>query len=151
MCAGVITPEMQYVAARENLTAETIRDEVAALLERNLARTAPTPLFTTQVVAALPALAAQTTGISATAKGAAAVKGGGLLAILVGWVAPLGFLLALLYGTVQDVRQSKTPRQRRLRHFHRRSVQICVDCRGHPRRIVHRRCQPGGPIRFYLP
>jgi RNA polymerase sigma factor (sigma-70 family) len=103
-------------SVRQRLTRgrQMLREEVAGLLERNLARTAPTPLFTTQVVAALPALAAQTTGMGATAKAAAAVKGGGLVAILIGWVAPLGFLLALLYGTVQDVRQSKTPRQRRL-------------------------------------
>lgn len=103
-------------AVRRRLTRgrQMLREEVATLLERNLARTAPSSQFTNQVMAALPALAAQTAGITATAKGAAAVKGAALIAILVSWVAPIGLFLGLVFGTVQDVRQSKSPRQRRL-------------------------------------
>ena len=93
---------------------QMLREEVAAMLEKNITRTAPTPQFTSQVVAALPALAAQTAGIGATAKGAAAVKGGALLTLLVGWIAPIGLLFNLMFGTVQDIRQAQTPRQRRL-------------------------------------
>jgi RNA polymerase sigma factor (sigma-70 family) len=91
-----------------------LREEVATMLERNLVRTSPNQMFTQQVVAALPALAAQGAGVGASAKAAAAVKGGALLTILVGWLAPIGFMLGLIYGTVQEVRQSKSPRQRRL-------------------------------------
>jgi RNA polymerase sigma factor (sigma-70 family) len=108
--------ETTEASVRQRLTRgrQMLREEVAVMLEKNLARTSPTPQFGMRVVAALPALAGQSAGIGATAKGAAAVKGGTLLAILLGWAVPIGFLLGLIFGTVQDVRQSKTPRQRRL-------------------------------------
>ena len=103
-------------AVRQRLTRgrQMLREELATVLERNLARTAPSGRFTAQVVAALPALTAQTAGLGATAKGAAAVKGGGLATFLLGWVAPAGLVFGLIFGIVQDVRQSKTPRLRRL-------------------------------------
>src|SRR5580704_1426085 len=60
-------------SVRQRLTRgrQMLRDEVASMLERNIARTSPSSQFTMQVVAALPALAAQATGLGATAKGSA--------------------------------------------------------------------------------
>jgi RNA polymerase sigma factor (sigma-70 family) len=103
-------------AVRQRLTRgrQMLRDEVAAMLERNIVRTSPTPQFTTQVVAALPAMAAQATGIGATAKGSAAAKSGGLLAILMGWVVPIFLLLGMVFGTWKDVHDARSPRHRRL-------------------------------------
>jgi RNA polymerase sigma factor (sigma-70 family) len=108
--------ETSEASVRQRLTRgrQMLREEVAAVLERNLVRTSPSQQFTQQVVAALPALAAQSAGISASAKAAAAVKGGALMTVLIGWLAPIGFFIGLIYGTVQEVRQSKSPRQRRL-------------------------------------
>ncbi len=102
-------------AVRQRLTRgrQMLRDEVAAMLERNIVRSSPTPLFTTQVVAALPAMAAQAAGISATAKGSAAAKGG-LLAILMGWVVPITLLATMVFGTWRDVHDARSPRHRRL-------------------------------------
>jgi RNA polymerase sigma factor (sigma-70 family) len=108
--------ETTEASVRQRLTRgrQMLREEVAAILERNLVRTSPNQLFTHQVVAALPALAAQSAGLGATAKAASAVKGGALLVILLGWLAPIGFLFGLIFGTVQDIRQSQTQRLRRL-------------------------------------
>jgi len=103
-------------AVRQRLTRgrQMLREEVAVQLERDLARTAPSGQFATQVVAALPAVAAQSAGLGASVKGAAAVKGGTLLAILLGWVAPIGLLFGMIFGAVQDLRAAQAPRQRRL-------------------------------------
>jgi RNA polymerase sigma factor (sigma-70 family) len=103
-------------AVRQRLTRgrQMLRDEVAAMLERNIIRTSPTPQFTTQVIAALPAMAAQAAGIGATAKGSAAAKGGGLLAILMGWVVPITLLATMILGAWRDVHDARSPRHRRL-------------------------------------
>jgi RNA polymerase sigma factor (sigma-70 family) len=103
-------------AVRQRLTRgrQMLRDEVAQILERNIARTTPTSKFTMQVMAALPALAAQTTGLGATAKGSAAAKSGGLLTILFGWVAPISILLSMVYGTYRDIHDARSPRHRSL-------------------------------------
>jgi RNA polymerase sigma factor (sigma-70 family) len=108
--------ETTEASVRQRLTRgrQMLRDEVAGMLERNIARTSPTPQFTTQVVAALPALAAQTAGIGATAKGSAAAKSGGLLAILLGWVVPISVLLSMVYGTWRDIHDARSPRHRSL-------------------------------------
>jgi RNA polymerase sigma factor (sigma-70 family) len=94
---------------------EMLREELAVSIERQLTRTAPRQQFTLQVVAALPAIpivAAQTGGVAATAKGAALAKTSGATAILLSWLAPLGCLFALVFGTVQDARNARSPRQR---------------------------------------
>ena len=108
--------ETSEASVRQRLTRgrQMLREELASQLERQLARSAPSSRFTMQVVAALPAVVAQAAGASATAKGAAAVKGGGLIAILLGWVVPLGIVFGMVFGAVQDVRLAQSPRQRRL-------------------------------------
>jgi len=108
--------ESTEATVRQRLTRgrQMLRDEIAAAVERDLARTAPTSRFTLQVVTALPALSAQSAGLGATAKGAATIKGGGLLAGALAWLAPLGFFVGLVFATIQDVRQSANPRQRRM-------------------------------------
>lgn len=108
--------ETSETTVRQRLTRgrQMLRDEVAEMLERNIARTSPTPQFTTQVVAALPALVAQATAIGATAKGSMAAKSGGLLAILMNWVLPISVLLAMIFGNWRDVQDAQSPRHRRL-------------------------------------
>jgi RNA polymerase sigma factor (sigma-70 family) len=108
--------ETTEASVRQRLTRgrQMLRDEVAEMLERNIARTSPSPQFTSQVVAALPALVAQATGIGATAKGSAAAKSAGLLAILLGWVLPIFLLFNMIYGNREDVRSARSPRHRRL-------------------------------------
>ncbi len=108
--------ETTEASVRQRLTRgrQMLRDEVAGMLERNIARTSPNPQFTMQVVAALPALAAQSAGIGATAKGSAAAKSGGLLAILLGWVVPISVLLSMVYGTWRDIHDARSPRHRSL-------------------------------------
>jgi len=108
--------ETSEASVRQRLTRgrQMLREEIAGALERNLARTAPNQQFTSQVVAALPAFVAQSAGFGASAKGAAAFKGGGLLTIIMGWLAPLTFFVGLIFGTVQDIKASKTPRQKKL-------------------------------------
>jgi RNA polymerase sigma factor (sigma-70 family) len=107
--------ETSEAAVRQRLTRgrQMLRDEVAAMLERNIARTSPTPHFTMQVVAALPALAAQTAGLSATAKSAAAAKSGGLITILLGWLTPILLLAGMIYGNYRDLHDARSPRHRR--------------------------------------
>jgi RNA polymerase sigma factor (sigma-70 family) len=106
--------ETTEASVRQRLTRgrQMLRDEVAGMLERNIARTAPNPQFTMQVVAALPALAAQSAGIGATVKGSAAAKSGGLLTIMLGWVAPISVLLSMIYGTWRDIHDARSPRHR---------------------------------------
>jgi RNA polymerase sigma factor (sigma-70 family) len=91
---------------------EMLREEMAAQLERNLARSAPGGKFTMQVVAALPILTAQATGVGVTAKGAAVFKAGSFFTALLAWLAPIGCAFGLVYGTVQDMKNSGSPRQR---------------------------------------
>jgi RNA polymerase sigma factor (sigma-70 family) len=101
-------------SVRQRLTRgrQMLREEIAQMLERNIPRTSPTSHFTAQVVVALPALAAQTVGIGATAKGSAAAKGG-VLAILLGWVAPISILLTMIFGTWRDIHDARSPAHRR--------------------------------------
>jgi RNA polymerase sigma factor (sigma-70 family) len=107
--------ETAEATVRQRLTRgrQMLRDEVAAMLERNIVRTSPTPRFTCQVVAALPAMAAQAAGIGATAKGSAAIKSGGLLMGLASWVFPVAMLLGMIFGNWKDVHDARSPRQRR--------------------------------------
>jgi RNA polymerase sigma factor (sigma-70 family) len=103
-------------SVRQRLTRgrQMLRDEVATLLERNIARTSPNPQFTMRVVAALPALGAQTAGLTATAKASAAAKGGGLLGFLLAWVVPVSVLANMIFGTVKDLQDARSPRHRRI-------------------------------------
>ncbi|MGA2232911.1 MAG: sigma-70 family RNA polymerase sigma factor [Tepidisphaeraceae bacterium] len=111
-----VATESSEAAVRQRLTRgrEMLREEVAAMLERNLARTSPTPQFTMQVMAALPALAAQTAGIGAAAKGSAAAKGAGLLSIVFMAAAPILALASMVFGTWKDLHEAQSPRHRRI-------------------------------------
>src|ERR1700722_9513890 len=104
--------ETTEVTVRQRLTRgrQMLREEVAGMLERNIARTSPSPQFTTQVIAALPAMAAQAAGISATAKGSVAAKSGTLMMILMGWVVPITLLFNMIFGTWRDIHDARTPR-----------------------------------------
>jgi RNA polymerase sigma factor (sigma-70 family) len=101
---------------RQRLTRgrQMLRDEVVSMLERNIARTAPTPLFATQVVAALPALAAQVAGVSAAAKGSAAAGSTGILTIIFCWVVPISIFLSMIFGTFRDIRDARSPDHRKI-------------------------------------
>jgi len=89
---------------------EMLREQVAAMLERNLARTTPADAFAASVVAALPAL--QAAGVKAAAAGAAAGKGG--LTTAVGmWIGPALGLAGGVWGSVGTIRSARTPRERR--------------------------------------
>jgi len=111
-----IATETSEAAVRQRLTRgrEMLREEVAAMLERNIARTSPTPQFTMQVMAALPALAAQTAGIGAAAKGSAAAKSAGLLGIIFTAAAPIAALASMVFGTWKDLHDAQSPRHRRI-------------------------------------
>lgn len=103
-------------SVRQRLTRgrQMMRDEVVRMLERNIARTAPTPVFTSQVVAALPALAAQAAGIGAAAKGSAAASSSWILSILLCWVVPISVLLSMVVGTWKDIHDARSPRHRKI-------------------------------------
>lgn len=100
---------------------EMLREHVAAMLERNLARSAPGAVFAAAVVAALPALipqsasAAAAVGTAATAaKGAAAAaKGTGLLALVAMWIGPIMGVAGGAFGTWMSIRNAEHPRERK--------------------------------------
>jgi RNA polymerase sigma factor (sigma-70 family) len=105
---------------RQRLTRgrEMLREQVAAMLERNLARSSPNAAFAVAVVAALPALiphaaSAAAIGTAAVKGTAAAAKGTGLLALVAMWIGPaFGFLGGAL-GTWSSIRSARHPRERR--------------------------------------
>jgi RNA polymerase sigma factor (sigma-70 family) len=96
---------------------EMLREQVAAMLERNLVRSAPTATFAAAVIAALPALIPQTASAAAVgvvaAKGtAAAAKGTGLLALAAMWIGPVMGILGGALGTWSSIRSTEHPRER---------------------------------------
>ncbi len=106
-----------------------LREQVAAMLERNLGRSAPGTAFAVAVVAALPTLIPQTAAAAAmtaaTAKGAAAAKGSaGLLPLIAFWVGPIVGLLGGAFGTWASIRSTEHPRERRF--VVRMAVQVWV-------------------------
>lgn len=113
---------------------EMLREQVAAMLERNLVRSAPGPAFSLAVIAALPSLvphtaaaATSTLGASALAKGAAATgaKGSaGLLALIAMWIGPLFGFFGGAYGTWVSIQNSTKGRERKF--VVRMAVQIWV-------------------------
>ncbi|HEV8290618.1 MAG TPA: sigma-70 family RNA polymerase sigma factor, partial [Tepidisphaeraceae bacterium] len=95
---------------------QMLREQVAALLERNLVRSAPSAAFTSAVVAALPALMAQGATAAATggvAKATTAAKGVALLPLLAMWIGPIIGLMGGIFGTARSIRATQTPRERR--------------------------------------
>jgi RNA polymerase sigma factor (sigma-70 family) len=106
---------------RQRLTRgrEMLREQVAAMLERNLVRSAPAPAFALAVVAALPAFVPSTATAaaigSAAVKGTAATaKGTGLLAAAAFWFGPLFGLAGGALGTWNSIRQARHPREKQL-------------------------------------
>jgi RNA polymerase sigma factor (sigma-70 family) len=95
---------------------QMLREQVAAMLERNLVRSAPRPQFASMVVAALPALMMQS-ATAATAGGIAkastAAKGAALLPLLAMWMGPIIGVAGGIFGTAQSIRSTQTPRERR--------------------------------------
>ncbi len=95
---------------------QMLREQVAAMLERNLVRSAPSAAFASAVVAALPALMAQSATAAATggvAKATTAAKGLALLPMLAIWIGPIIGLLGGIFGTARSIRATETPRERR--------------------------------------
>ena len=93
-----------------------LREQVAAMLERNLVRSAPSTAFASAVVAALPALMAQGATAAATggvAKATTAAKGIASLPFLAIWIGPIIGLLGGIFGTARSIRATETPRERR--------------------------------------
>jgi RNA polymerase sigma factor (sigma-70 family) len=95
---------------------QMLREQVTAMLERNLVRSAPRPQFASMVVAALPALMMQS-ATAATAGGIAkattAAKGVSLISLLGMWLGPIIGVAGGIFGTAQSIRSTQTPRERR--------------------------------------
>ena len=110
--------EISEDLVRQRLTRgrQMLREQVAAMLERNLVRSAPQPEFASMVVAALPALMAQG-ATAATAGGLAkagtAAKGATLLTVLGMWAGPIIGLAGGILGTAQSILNTQTPRERK--------------------------------------
>ncbi|HWB54175.1 MAG TPA: RNA polymerase sigma factor [Tepidisphaeraceae bacterium] len=84
-----------------------LREEMAAMVERNLAATAPGQEFSLAVVAALPMTAVQSAAVTATAKGSAAAKSGGLLFFLANWLGPIIGLATMGFVTFESLRHAE--------------------------------------------
>lgn len=103
---------------RQRLTRgrEMLREQVAAMLERNLVRSAPAPAFALAVTAALPAIVPSTAkaiAVGSTATGTAATaKGAGLIALLAMWFGPIFGIAGGAFGTWNSIRATKHPRER---------------------------------------
>ncbi|HMD53804.1 MAG TPA: sigma-70 family RNA polymerase sigma factor [Phycisphaerae bacterium] len=114
VAAATQTTEM-VVRQRLARGRQMLREQVNAMVERQILRSAPGPAFTAAVVGALPAAMAPTAvGFGAAAKGSAVAKGGGWLFLLTAWMVPIMALLTMVAGTWQSIRTAKTPRLRRL-------------------------------------
>ena len=94
-----------------------LHEEVIAFVEGTLTRTAPGQEFSCAVVAALPLAAgsAATTGAGLGAKGTAAAKSGGLLAVLGAWLVPIISIVGSFAAQWLIVRAAPTPRERRVK------------------------------------
>jgi RNA polymerase sigma factor (sigma-70 family) len=94
-----------------------LHEEVIAFVEGTLTRTAPGQEFTGAVLAALPVAAgsAATAGAGLGAKGTAAAKSGGLLAVLGAWLVPVISVVGSLAAQWLIVRAAPTPRERRVK------------------------------------
>jgi RNA polymerase sigma factor (sigma-70 family) len=106
--------ETTDAGVRQRLTRgrQMLRDEMAAMVERNLAKSAPGPEFSLAVMASLPMAAAQTAALTATAKGSAAAKSG-FLFFLTTWIAPLAAILSMGMITGHSIYRAKPGAQKR--------------------------------------
>ena len=85
------------------------------MLERSLVRSAPGAEFTSAVVAALPALMAQSVAAATggLAKASTSAKGAAALPFIAIWLGPVIGLLGGIFGTARSIRGTETPRERR--------------------------------------
>ncbi len=90
-----------------------LRDQIAAMVEDTLVRSAPSTVFTAAVVAALPALTAKTAMASAGGSVAAGVAGTKLVAAFAFFIGPLLGFLGGLYGSWQTYKQARSAGERR--------------------------------------
>ncbi len=107
--------ETTEAAVRERLVRgrRMLREQVAAALENNLVRSAPSPAFAVAVLAALPAVipqAAKAATLGAAAKSSAAVTGG-TLSLLIG---PMTAVIAGALGLRAGLRGATSDRERSL-------------------------------------
>jgi Sigma-70, region 4 len=118
-------------AVRQRLTRgrEMLRDQMTEILERNLARSAPTPEFAVAVLAALPALtppAAKAVTLGAAAKGSTLLGGGGAIV----WASALLWPFIALWGGILalrgELRASQSRRERRFLILFSGLVALCL-------------------------
>ena len=105
-------------AAKQRLSRgrKLLKTEVAVLVEDVLGQTGPSKVFAVAVVAALPALTAQTATAAATGvatKGAPAVKTALLSGFSRAVLGPLVGLLGGIFGTWMSIKHTKSARERR--------------------------------------
>jgi RNA polymerase sigma factor (sigma-70 family) len=96
---------------------QMLREQVASLIERDLARTAPNAAFTLAVVAALPALtiqSAKAATVGAAIKGAGAAGAGSSIWLILSFVAgPLIAVWAGIQGFIANLRSAQSRREKR--------------------------------------
>jgi RNA polymerase sigma factor (sigma-70 family) len=115
--AAALEISEETVRQRLSRGRQMLREQVAAMLERNLVRSAPSAAFSSAVVAALPSLMAQGATAAATggmAKATTAAKGVALLPMLAIWIGPIIGVMGGIFGTARSIRATETPRERRL-------------------------------------
>ncbi len=88
-----------------------LKSGVEKVVEQSLARSGPREAFTVAVLAAVPALASSSAAaaVVTTAKISGAAKGIGIFGILIG---PLIGTIGGIIGTVQSIRNTRSPRER---------------------------------------
>ncbi len=104
--------------ARQRLSRgrKLLKAEVAEVVEDVLGRTRPSKVFTVAVIAALPALTAQTTTAAvagAAVKGAPVAKAAFLSGISGAVLGPIVGLLGGIFGTWMSIKHTKSARERR--------------------------------------
>jgi len=91
---------------------QLLREQIVQMLERDLARTAPSANFTASAIASLPMMLGQAATSVTLAKATGATKSAGLLALGF-WLAPIYAVGAAIYSSIHTIRASETPRERR--------------------------------------
>src|SRR5438552_554368 len=120
LVSGLIYSACGDLSASEDIAQETFLaawKSLSGLREpQNLARSAPSAQFASAVVAALPALVAQSAAAGAAggmAKASGAAKGIAALPFLAIWIGPIIGLMGGIFGTARSIRGTETPRERR--------------------------------------
>ena len=96
---------------------EMLREEVAAVIERGLLKSAPGAAFTMGVLAALPVLSSSAkaaTLTATTAKGISAMQAGGFLGALGIILGPLTGILGAIFGYRMSMSSARTKKEKQL-------------------------------------